>query len=378
MKKVLCIAVILVCVLLLASAAAEEFTIRNGIRFGMTKEQVFAIESDLTFEELNQYETITRYCADGTFEGYENGRVFYVFDDNALVQVVFHFESSDDIDYLCSCFETREQMLNERYGSTDYTSATGRKMEGRELGHYHRYLFHTTMSAYSQRVLKYNDCAVCIDNYVDVVDFQRSWSSCEIVYTAIYGDMSGLVTTTDMSGNAVKKEQPDDSDSFVFRNGITWGMKEEEVVAAEGQYTREHRDENTRYLYYDPVQFSIVQDGILGYAFSNKTGNLIALWYVEQTASDETTETLQTAYRTKYGEELEADSAEFNAADYAIFGDPNEYIMDSLHKWAGPAGTQIWMVKRNNGNLIIFYYSPELIDSLHQENKVTDSLTNWI
>ena len=377
MKKVLCIVLILVCALWLVSATAEEFTIRNGIRFGMTKEQVFAIESDLDFEELKQYESITRYCADGTFEGYEEGRVFYVFDDNALVQAVFHFESGADIDYLCSCFEAREQILNERYGSTGYTSATGRKMESRKLSHYHRYLFDTTMSAYSQRVLQYNDCVVCIDNYVDVVDFERSWSSCEIVYTVIRGDTSGLEITADLSGAAAEKEQAD-SEAFIFRHGVTWGMKEAEVVAAEGQYAREHRDENTRYLYYDPVEFSIVKNGIMGCAFSNKTGNLIAVWYVAERASAETTETLLNAYRMKYGEELEANSEEFDALDHGIFGSsPNAYVPDSLHKWNGPAGTQIWMVKRTSGNLILGYYSPELIESTN-EDRLTENLMNGI
>ena len=171
-----------------------------------------------------------------------------------------------------------------------------------------------------------------------------------------------------LSENSVEKEQ---SEPFVFRNGITWGMNEGEVVALAGQYARDHRDENTRYLYYDPVEFSTVKDGIMGFGFSNNTGRLISLWYVVEKVSDDTAATLLNAYRMKYGEEKAANPNEYETLDKKVFGDANGYEPNSLHQWELPDGTQIWMLKRTNGNLLIMYYSPELSDS-------QDDLLKWI
>ena len=149
---------------------------------------------------------------------------------------------------------------------------------------------------------------------------------------------------------------------FTFRGGITWGMSQAEVTAAEGEQARSNRNESRIYIYYDPVTVSSVRTAILGYLFSWEKDSLQAAWYALKEASQETYDSLREAYSLKYGEEKEADAEQYGAVYRKVYGIEPMTRAGTLCCWDAPGGTRIWMSMEEDGVMLILYASPELID----------------
>jgi len=197
MKRLFAV-LLIVCLTFTAASAvfAEDmgpFSLRGGITFGMSSSEVFAIEGKAgwVYTELTDgTESIRRYRSSGNVAGCSDGRIFLTFLDDRLVQIVYSLETGDDIQYLRTCFDTREKTLTQKYGKAEYASDTGRKMEEIKLTKYHRYIFSHNNDYYSERKLLFNGQTICIDHFVDYVDMLPELSCVEVVYTLYPGDSS--------------------------------------------------------------------------------------------------------------------------------------------------------------------------------------------
>ena len=197
MKRVFAVLLIicLICVSTAVLADDSVFTLRGGLHFGMSIQEVLQTEREAgwSYEELTDgTESIRRYMGKGSVAGCKDGRVFFTFLDEKLVQIVYSMESGSDIPYLRTCFTTREKTLEEKYGTTQFSSATGMKMEQVKLSKYHRYIFSQNNDYYSHRQLTFGDQVVCIDHYVDYVEVYPEFSCVEVVYTLYPGNASGV------------------------------------------------------------------------------------------------------------------------------------------------------------------------------------------
>lgn len=135
MKKIISL-VLMIAILLSCSAFAEEFTFHNRTKFGMTKEEVLAIENEfgLTFslplldffadseKEVVRCNSIAEY---GTIAaGIPNSTIGYCFDDNGKMCMGRYDFGIADI----NAFTTIENSLTKKYGETEFTSKSQMEM----------------------------------------------------------------------------------------------------------------------------------------------------------------------------------------------------------------------------------------------------------
>ena len=151
---------------------------------------------------------------------------------------------------------------------------------------------------------------------------------------------------------------------FTFRNGVTWGMDKEAVIAAEGEEFEENMAGGFNAVIYNDVKVSqytarlyyIFKSGRLVMAGDEMNGDL----------SQEMFDYLAKAYDTKYGEQREGIAEEC----LAFYAKANpEYTLEQVSgfdtcKWETAGDTQIWQVwEKGDGNSInIFYISPEYLN----------------
>ena len=136
MKRLL--AIVLTCALLLGcmpALAAEEFTLRNGVKFGDTMDEVRAKET-LAFEEYEEVDTSLR-TEEGTVAGISGVTIVYCFDDNnQLEEVKWDLPSRTYMDSSDSDYAALYKALASKYGTPlgyDNGSCyiiTGRALEG--------------------------------------------------------------------------------------------------------------------------------------------------------------------------------------------------------------------------------------------------------
>ena len=96
----------------------------------------------------------------------------------------------------------------------------------------------------------------------------------------------------------------DAADSFTFRDGITWGMSEEEVMGCEkGQSSLFNRTDDgaLSILQYEGVQVSTLKNSTLTYIF--RDGALSSAIYMLNDADEATANYIIEAMASKYGEE---------------------------------------------------------------------------
>lgn len=177
---------------------------------------------------------------------------------------------------------------------------------------------------------------------------------------------------TAFAGNETKPATVNDGETFTFRNGITWGMSKQEIVALEGESDRD-RVMKSGYpaIYYDNVKVSKYDNALLGYAFAKESGGMIFSWYSMQGDTEEMLNYFKAAFDLKYGEEKEADASELLRIDIELFS-TDAFKEDALqqspiYRWDGPAGTQIWLCRYENNHIYIYYVSPELLNGPQEE-----------
>lgn len=141
MKKIVSL-ILMLAMLMGISAFAEEFTFHNGTKFGMTKEEVLAIENENGLE-FALYDSNVFADSDGNiYKGKENtiaeygtmaagipdSVISYVFDEEGKMSMGrYTFDLSEcsfghrNESELATAFSTIEQSLIKKYGDTEYT-----------------------------------------------------------------------------------------------------------------------------------------------------------------------------------------------------------------------------------------------------------------
>lgn len=132
MKKLISfiLAITLALSMVAAMAEEEEFSVRNGIKFGMTPDEVKAIEAELgsplKSEDSDPVYKGTDYTLDYWYvpvAGYEGTAIYYYFKDNALFEIVYHFNANSELsttkDGALKIARDIYQGLADKYGEAD-------------------------------------------------------------------------------------------------------------------------------------------------------------------------------------------------------------------------------------------------------------------
>jgi len=114
MKK-LVLLILVLCTFTSCAKKNEEFEIRNGIKFGMSKEEVIAIEGEPEFDYVG---TEGRYDTLHYLEEYINdvrARPTFLFKGSKLVQIQYSSPTTEKTE-LNENYEKIEKILNDKYG----------------------------------------------------------------------------------------------------------------------------------------------------------------------------------------------------------------------------------------------------------------------
>lgn len=145
-----------------------------------------------------------------------------------------------------------------------------------------------------------------------------------------------------LSLSAVAEQQ---AESFIFRNGITWGMSTGEVFAQEGEGEKgESPAPETEIVRYPEIKISKYMSSLY---FTFMRGGLRACAYVLDDADQDTFGYLSKVYDGKYGTGTEADEAERVSVMTSVLNMPESSLLQmdapAIRKWELADGTQIWL-----------------------------------
>lgn len=157
------------------------------------------------------------------------------------------------------------------------------------------------------------------------------------------------------------------TDEFIFRGKIKWGMSEEEVVALEGEPTLKSQADLYTAVEYADVPISKYK-GRLSYTFLQ---NRLALSFYDIFDADkETFDYIRKALKVVYGDESEADRAELLVCANKIREDKlpdNSLLNYSLAKWEKSDGTVIYLLHDSKDLVGIMYFSPDYMNWTPEE-----------
>lgn len=121
MKKILCLVISLIVLLSSVSSFAEEFIIHSGVMFGMTREEVIALETDAGFKVIESEEYIT---VRGKIASIDESAIRYYFDENALTTAWYRLggnhSSIGNSPYDPDSFDVVEDALVNKYGEPNF------------------------------------------------------------------------------------------------------------------------------------------------------------------------------------------------------------------------------------------------------------------
>ena len=164
-----------------------------------------------------------------------------------------------------------------------------------------------------------------------------------------------------------------DNDEFIFRDGIRWGMNEEEVIALEGEERERSVEMGFSAMMYEDVQISKYQ-GMLIYAFLED--QLVFSAYGIEDADEEMFDYLKTALETVYGKESEEFAEEIIPILNLLTG--KEFQAENVQArpfviWEAAENTRICLFK-DSDLLIVLYVSPDFSDLFFSEEINTTGL----
>ena len=209
MKRVSCI-ILIILVLSHSIAFSESFEVRNGIHFGMTKEEVIAVEEQNGNSADSVYDG--NYIKDGltyqevTIAGIPGSRIDYYFDEGGLNEIVYWLGSLDvnlvSEQAAYSTFLTMESALSEKYGEYNYCADDGSTPKA--VTHVLEGLLDNPflhLMDYRQWSAQYDGYSVIIDEaYFYLVNMSNETEyRCEIGYRRIGG--SGVGTSEEINND---------------------------------------------------------------------------------------------------------------------------------------------------------------------------------
>lgn len=206
MKRLICVIVAILLAFSMSSALAEGFTLRNGIVFGDSMEDVLAKEtlevdeiedgsdeeaSATTDNDDSDDETDHPYwitTCEGTVAGIDNSYIKYNFDaDKMLREVIYYFETYSSKDTSDSDYETINNGLIRKYGSPlgysngDCYIFTGAALESAVIS---AYIFSDLLDGYGD-IRDYDEWDVDTGDYhvkIEQVQFYYGSSYSELKY----------------------------------------------------------------------------------------------------------------------------------------------------------------------------------------------------
>lgn len=150
-----------------------------------------------------------------------------------------------------------------------------------------------------------------------------------------------------------------EAQAFSFRDGVAWGMTQDEVLAAEGnpEYKSFNANDGMTGIEIDDAAVAGVEAD-LTYIFMN--GSLVVSSYVFD-AEDVTVDALAEQLTGKYGpaSEAEAGYAAFLEV-YSIWGNPGimteEYLAErQTHCWLLEEGTILLLIADSDDDIVLMY-----------------------
>ena len=194
------------------SIADDEFTLRNGIKFGDTMDDILVKETTLerTSETSNEFK--------GKIAGYNNASCVFGFADEKLISMNYGFsQSCTSRDTTNDIYKNLYQSLNRQYGKPLGNTGgtvhliTGPAMTGMGLI---VYLF-GSLEKYTADILDYDEWIVYLDDYcvkIDLTSYYYRDSSYQYNY---YVNLSYLKFTDEDVSEALqhKQEQQDEVDN---------------------------------------------------------------------------------------------------------------------------------------------------------------------
>ena len=175
-----------------------------------------------------------------------------------------------------------------------------------------------------------------------------------------------------LNGCAVFAEQAE-ANEFIFRDGVRWGMSEEEVIALEGEEKNRNVESGFSALLYDNIEVSKYQ-GMLGYAFLKD--QLVFSAYGIEDADKEMFDYLKTALEAVYGGETEEYAEEIIPALNLLTGksfNTEDIRRLPFDEWKAAGDTRICLIL-DGDLLMVLYVSPDFSDLLHPEEINTTGL----
>lgn len=101
---------------------SEEFIVHSGVKFGMTKDDIYALEKDAGFspEEADKGD---RILVKGYIAGYDDTSLYYSFTDDKMETALYCFFPDDD--HAESTYQNLNSVLTGKYGDP-FTSNNGK------------------------------------------------------------------------------------------------------------------------------------------------------------------------------------------------------------------------------------------------------------
>lgn len=163
MKKVITVLLVLSIIICgIGSAMAEDFSVRNGVKFGMTEEEVLKIEIEngTTHYESKDLGTKFHYldCFQLSIAGFDKSGIWYIFNKKT--------NKLDDIEYFflnTSVFSELADMLREKYGEPLNSSFTNGKVWESPSYRMSCAVKYPQKLQYYEWIVPFDDCYTLID-----------------------------------------------------------------------------------------------------------------------------------------------------------------------------------------------------------------------
>ncbi len=330
--------------------------------FGLDVKPYHAVEEDVTWETCSLREWLNNEFLDTAFSPEEQALIQETEVDNRFSQGYGEWRSeggnsTSDRVFLLSCAEAR------RYFRVLYGNAENLKARLAPTG------YAAAMEAYISTLSRTEEDAAA--GYWWLRSPGHFQDDAAVVY--FDGSLSDeLVECDDVlvrpcfwlrlnSGNALPEDPPLSAGSFSFRNGITWKMRETDVIEQEGK--REYRNilmDDLSVVSYENIPVSRYQ-GELAYLFLSDRLVLSVYTLRDDEADAERFEGLEKALCAVYGKELTVSVKEVYetmksiAGDRMLSGEPED---KPVGKWLETDGTAIYLM-RETGMIEILYVSPD-------------------
>jgi hypothetical protein len=179
--------------------------------------------------------------------------------------------------------------------------------------------------------------------------------------------MTGAETVSDIRDWFSMPTATPAPDAFRFRDGIRWGMNQQQVKALEAEQMTERSMQNWSIMLTDGRV--VVSRFTANLAFMFRDDRLMMISYEFPQEKPESFQYLTGALSSLYGEKADAEPLKIKALMDAI--NPNRYRIELITQacgWTNSDGTAVYLYYYSETDFAIMYVSPELGARIYQTN----------